>query len=201
MKVLPSITISDIGLDVILVVDGEFCPGGSSVNVKPTEVRVVGAVTLGKEIVADPTIIPSGPSVTTCPSGSVIISEEAGKLNVDPPMTIPPGPKTREDDIGNISVVPGIVSTDPFGSVNVDGGIVVTNRLCPLQLGRKVSVLPETVVNKDGTSAGVLGLDFLPVVEDCGHGEIYGPQAYCPDILGAQIGQRKFSEQVYKVGS
>ena len=42
---------------------------------------------------------------------------------------------------------------------------------------------------------------MLPVADGSGQGDVYGPQAYCPGILGAQIGQRKFSAQIYRLGS
>jgi len=140
VKVLPSRTITAVGLEVGAVFTP---PGGSSVNVNPSEVMVVGAVILGKEMVSDPTTIPLGPSVIVCPSGSVNTSEEAGRLNDDPPMIIPPGTEVCEGEVGKVSVVPGIVVSDPSGSVETEGGIVTTEPPGPVG---SVSVVPGIVV-------------------------------------------------------
>ena len=73
-----------VGLEVI-------APAGSRVNVRPSVVMMDGTVAVGKETVSEPMMIPLGPRTTVSPFGSVRVSGELGKLNVDPPKTMPAG--------------------------------------------------------------------------------------------------------------
>lgn len=84
----------ELGVAVGLELDTEF--PGSKVKVNPCAVRVDSAVTDGSEMVSDPTTIPDGPRMTVCPSGSVKVSDVLGRLNVEPPITIPSGAEVCE---------------------------------------------------------------------------------------------------------
>jgi hypothetical protein len=211
VKVLPSITMSD-GEAEGREVGEAFIPPGSSVKVKPSEVKVLTAVTLGNDMVADPTTMPLGPRITVDPSGSVIVSEEAGKLKDEPPIIIPPGTEVCVADVADpvpeagskVKVTPSVVIPKgpvaegkprvsvpttiplgpntmdwPFGSVIVVGiegkekvvpPITISGGVDPVAVpdpgvfeavpeleGETVSVVPGIVVTEPSGSVDVIG--------------------------------------------
>lgn len=85
-------------------------PAGSRVNVKPSVVRTVGVVTVGKDTVSDPITIPDGPRTTVCPLGSVKVSGELGKLKEETPITMPAG--TELCDAGVVESVLELAGTE-----------------------------------------------------------------------------------------
>lgn len=102
---------------------------GSKVKVKPSVVIVDSAVTAGSEIVSDPITIPDGPRTKVCPSGSVKVSDVLGRVNVDPPMTIPSGADFCEIvDTGTVPVLAG-------SNVKVSPSVVMAAGVVPVGKG------------------------------------------------------------------
>lgn len=89
------------GADVCDIDDTGTVPAlaGSYVKVTPSVVMATGVVPGGNGIVSVPITIPLGPSITDCPSGSVIVVELDGIGKVEPPITISGGVEVRTGPI------------------------------------------------------------------------------------------------------
>jgi hypothetical protein len=139
-------------------------PPGTNVIVAPSVVMVVGAVIVGNGMVTEP-------SIMVDPSESVMVSQMLPTGYVVLPITMA-GSKLRDarfeevlllildellepEEIG--LVVPGIVVTDPSGSVEIVGKIVVSDCVPPLPGGDTGSVVPGIVVTDPSGSVEAVG--------------------------------------------
>jgi hypothetical protein len=155
-------------------------PPGTNVIVAPSVVMVVGAVIVGNGMVTEPSIMVEPPIMMVDPSESVMVSDMLPTGYVVLPITMA-GSKPRDARFGEVLlllldvlleleeiglVVPGIVVTDPSGSVEIMGKIVVSDCVPPLPEGDTGSVVPGIVVTDPSGSVDVVGRivvsDWLP---------------------------------------
>jgi hypothetical protein len=146
-------------------------PPGTNVSVAPSVVIVVGAVMVGSGMVTEPPIMVEPPIMIVDPSESVMVSEMLPTGYVVLPITMA-GSKLRDarfeevllllpDELLELEeiglVLPGIVVTDPSGSVEVMGKIVVSDCVPPLPEGDTGSVVPGIVVTDPSGSVEIVG--------------------------------------------
>lgn len=88
-------------------------------------VIIEGVVTVGKDILSDPIMMPDGPRITVSPFGSVSVVGELGNANEDPPIIMPSGAEVCET--GRVNTV-----LEPGGSkVKVSPSVVIARGLVP----------------------------------------------------------------------
>jgi hypothetical protein len=97
----------------------------------------VGVVTVGKDTVSDPIMMPEGPRTTVSPFGSVSVVGELGKGKEDAPITIPSGTEVSEaDDADTVLELAG-------SKVKVSPSVVIARGLVPD--GKPMVSVPMTI--------------------------------------------------------